>query len=58
MKRKDWASQLDAIVRRIRARPEIRKLTERDILRIVDEVRRSRHCRTTRHRAIKTRRQA
>lgn len=42
VKQKAWAARLNAVVRRIRTRPEIQKLSEQDVIRIVDEVRRSR----------------
>lgn len=48
LEQKTWASRLDEVVSRIRARPSVRRLSAEEITRIVEDVRRTRHARAPR----------
>lgn len=48
LERETWASRLDDVVSRIRTRPSVRQLTEREITRLVEDVRKARYARASR----------
>ena len=48
LERETWAVQLDQVVNRIRARRAVKQLSIGEINRIVEDVRKSRHARTSR----------
>ena len=48
LERETWASRLDEVVNRIQARSSIRQLSQGEITRIVEDVRRARYVRSSR----------
>lgn len=48
LEKETWASQLDEVVNRIRARPAVRRLSLREVDRIVEETRKARSVRAAR----------
>jgi RNA:NAD 2'-phosphotransferase (TPT1/KptA family) len=48
LEKETWASQLDEVVDRIRTRSSVRRLSAKEIDRLVEDVRKTRYARTTR----------